>query len=264
MTDTQRTAQELAAELERKIGEYEVTCCIAGMHERAPMTLEMERSTIKALVRRLAALALQAEPVACTDEQRDSVRRQIMSRMNQLIPEWVGDWRGWPGTYAFAEAALIALADVSTTPAPAQAEQSARAMFVARLKRGDELMTGDDVLALLNDCDMLAAREAQAEPTMADAIAAGDGTLHGAIDYWQQRAEVERLQGELRAYDESPAACHFASRLESAEQRADTAEARLERARGLLQDMADLYDTDEGCKSLPQYVAARAFLNEKP
>ena len=29
---------------------------------------------------------------------------------------------------------------------------------------------------------------AQAEPTMADAIAAGDGTLHGAIDYWQQRA----------------------------------------------------------------------------
>jgi hypothetical protein len=27
-----------------------------------------------------------------------------------------------------------------------------------------------------------------AEPTMADAIAAGDGTLHGAIDYWQERA----------------------------------------------------------------------------
>ena len=29
---------------------------------------------------------------------------------------------------------------------------------------------------------------AQAEPTMADALAAGDGTLHGAVDYWQQRA----------------------------------------------------------------------------
>lgn len=27
-----------------------------------------------------------------------------------------------------------------------------------------------------------------AQPTMADAIAAGDGTLHGAIDYWQARA----------------------------------------------------------------------------
>lgn len=29
-----------------------------------------------------------------------------------------------------------------------------------------------------------------AEPTMADAVAAGDGTLHGAIDYWQQRAQA--------------------------------------------------------------------------
>jgi chromosome segregation ATPase len=44
-------------------------------------------------------------------------------------------------------------------------------------------------------------------PTAADeAIAAGDGTLHGAIDYWQQRAEraeraeqeVARLASELR------------------------------------------------------------------
>lgn len=48
------------------------------------------------------------------------------------------------------------------------------------------------------------------------------------------RAEVERLRAELRAYDESPAACYSASRIESAEQRADTAEARLERASGLL------------------------------
>lgn len=36
--------------------------------------------------------------------------------------------------------------------------------------------------------DSLAALASQAEPTMSDAIAAGDGTLHGAIDYWQQRA----------------------------------------------------------------------------
>ena len=74
MDDTARTAQELAAELERKIGEYEVTCCIAGMHERAPMTLEMERSTIKALVRRLAALASQAESAPSVEAQADKLR----------------------------------------------------------------------------------------------------------------------------------------------------------------------------------------------
>lgn len=30
---------------------------------------------------------------------------------------------------------------------------------------------------------------------------------------------------------------------------------------GALEGMADLYDTDEGCKSLPQYIAARAALS---
>lgn len=28
-------------------------------------------------------------------------------------------------------------------------------------------------------------------------------------------------------------------------------------ALGALKDLADLYDTDEGCRSLPQYIAAR-------
>lgn len=37
----------------------------------------------------------------------------------------------------------------------------------------------------------IAALASQAEPTMSDAIAAGDGTLHGAIDYWQQRASED-------------------------------------------------------------------------
>ncbi|MBN8887540.1 MAG: hypothetical protein J0I77_17585 [Rudaea sp.] len=34
----------------------------------------------------------------------------------------------------------------------------------------------------------------------------------------------------------------------------------LDRARGALRDLADLYDTDEGCRSLPQYIAARKVL----
>ena len=37
------------------------------------------------------------------------------------------------------------------------------------------------------------------EITMADAIAAGNGTLHGAIDYWQERAlNAERQAAELK------------------------------------------------------------------
>lgn len=37
-------------------------------------------------------------------------------------------------------------------------------------------------------------------PTLADAIAAGDGTLHGAIDYWHSRAiRAEAERDALRA-----------------------------------------------------------------
>lgn len=36
----------------------------------------------------------------------------------------------------------------------------------------------------------LSAQAHKAAPTMDDAIAAGDGTLHGAIDYWTNRALV--------------------------------------------------------------------------
>ena len=42
---------------------------------------------------------------------------------------------------------------------------------------------------------------AQAEPTMSDAIAAGDGTLHGAIDYWQQRALKAEQSEDSRRID---------------------------------------------------------------
>lgn len=176
MPDNARTAQELADELERKIGEYEVTCCIAGMNERAPMALEMERNAIKALVRRLAALASQAEPVAIhyvpietrshaekngrhpnDNEARDDLMRAEFSRMGDdrgqgLCTYW--KWAFAAGWNAHKRAA---------TPAPAQAERDSRAMFVARLERWEGPMTADSVLGLLNDCDMLAGRAAQAE-----------------------------------------------------------------------------------------------------
>ena len=42
--------------------------------------------------------------------------------------------------------------------------------------------------------------------TMAEAVAAGDGTLHGAIDYWQEeatrwKAEAIRLQKDAARYN---------------------------------------------------------------
>ena len=56
-----------------------------------------------------------------------------------------------------------------------------------------EMMTGlrSDIYEFRKRVAQDAASTAPAaptEPTMADAIAAGDGTLHGAIDYWQERA----------------------------------------------------------------------------
>lgn len=41
----------------------------------------------------------------------------------------------------------------------------------------------------------------------------------------------------------------------------DAQEAEIERLRKALSDIADLYDTDEGCRSLPEYIAARAALS---
>lgn len=53
----------------------------------------------------------------------------------------------------------------SPAPAAARAESKSRAMFVARLENmsanGDQWLTVPAVLALLNDCDMLAAREVE-------------------------------------------------------------------------------------------------------
>ena len=37
-----------------------------------------------------------------------------------------------------------------------------------------------------------------------------------------------------------------------------------EKQRKALFDLLDLYDTDEGCRSLPQYIAGRAALSKEP
>lgn len=50
------------------------------------------------------------------------------------------------------------------------------------------------VLAALPFARAILAAQAPAlpGPTMADALAAGDGTLHGAVDHWQQQALAGR------------------------------------------------------------------------
>lgn len=49
--------------------------------------------------------------------------------------------------------------------------------------------------------------------------------------------------------------------LRAAADHIDAQEAEIERLRKALSDIADLYDTDEGCRSLPEYIAARAALS---
>lgn len=49
-------------------------------------------------------------------------------------------------------------------------------------------MNREQVMRIADARAALAQQEAQASPTMDDALAVGDGTLHSAVDYWQKRA----------------------------------------------------------------------------
>ena len=40
---------------------------------------------------------------------RKELRDKVVQEMNLNLPSSVHDWRGWPGTWVFAEAALNAL-----------------------------------------------------------------------------------------------------------------------------------------------------------
>lgn len=77
--------------------------------------------------------------------------------------------------------------------APAQGEPR-------NLTRDEQQMLGRALRASAREVT-----EYREPPTLADAIAAGDGTLHGAIDYWHSRAiraEAERdaLQADAERY----------------------------------------------------------------
>ena len=80
-------------------------------------------------------------------------------------------------------------------------------------------IAGPALASLLQDTAELLAAQAPAQPapTMADALAAGDGTLHGAVDHWQEQALAGRavmLQAldALRLLDEAFCANDYGTR----------------------------------------------------
>lgn len=74
--------------------------------------------------------------------------------------------------------------------------------FVSDWRNGDfdlPQLAALDVESCLSVWDSLPPeQEAQQPVSMDDAIAAGDGTLHGAIDYWQRRALVKEQAAQVQ------------------------------------------------------------------
>ena len=180
---TQRTAQELAAEAQR---------VLEVLRQRYADMNSPPDPGWAILSRHLAALASQAEPVAkfCTYcNKHDHSDSECWSTRPV-------DWQR--PVHSVVAQRMIAAA----TPAPAQAEQNSSELDI-RFVVGGRIYgrpTLHDVLdyierrgeAIHCSCDRCSKFiSAQAEPSMADALAAGDGTLHGAVDYWQQRASED-------------------------------------------------------------------------
>ena len=93
------------------------------------------------------------------------------------------------------EGAAIAQPAEPANPAARPMTPDRAAYFMRRFKKEEKLLgpneqaACDFVLAMLEAATAQAdAQPAEPGPTMADAVAAGDGTLHGAIDHWQERA----------------------------------------------------------------------------
>jgi hypothetical protein len=79
-----------------------------------------------------------------------------------------------------------------------------RGLIEVKTARADNLPNpgaSAEIKAFANAVSAILARH-EMSPAMREAIAAGDGTLHGAIDYWQQRA----LAAEARHPEAEPVA----------------------------------------------------------
>lgn len=85
---------------------------------------------------------------------------------------------------------------------------------------------------------------------------------------WSELSDVSKATYERVAlafaanlsFDEQTQAAIDLARSEGFAQGRASLEERVRLLEGALAGLADLYDTDEGCRSLPQYVAASALL----
>ncbi len=179
--------------------------------------------------------AARASSAAAVPTDSRSMAMALINPACDRLREWVAIG---PVQLAALESFVDALA---ATPAPPQAvpaikdHQIAQAVNtlrdVAVQYHGTQQLRdriADVVVPLLREATTTP-QAIPAIPTMADAVAAGDGTLHGAIDHWQERAlkaeaETQRLRDELalccelkREYQERAAAVSQAAPATDAE-----------------------------------------------
>ena len=90
-------------------------------------------------------------------------------------------------------------------------------------------------------------------------------------DMWKAAAELRRLHSVEKAFQQWITKTEWVQETATCKElgyhRADVIKQRFDRLiaqRGelleALRNLADLYDTDEGCRSLPEYIAARAAI----
>lgn len=166
MTDNARTAQELADECKRLA--FVLRCRINrvgapdDLWERDWPDIDPYAARAAYLLESLAALASQAEPIDMVLHCPACGMQHIDAPKDHPLNPWLNPPHRSHLCHGCGH--IWRPADVPTN--------------------------GVQAVKTKGKADSPIVQPGQAEPTMADAIAAGDGTLHGAIDYWQQRAQA--------------------------------------------------------------------------
>lgn len=177
-TEQARRAQELLADahLFPERAEVRVTALLTECDALGARCDELhhERNVLQKIsARRAGMLERVGLHADCTKEEADALAAQVaqmraallaIARLDPIHDSHEQSHNEWGEAECFTKAQDIARAALAQRAAPApNAEQESRAMFVARLESlGDEPLTAQAVLALLNDCDMLASRAAPA------------------------------------------------------------------------------------------------------
>lgn len=139
-------------------------------------------------------------------DQAERVRFEEFLSGNPLIALSAGTaWQVWQAALSAQPSPATCKEGLQVQPTPGGQGDALLESLVARWRNhAEEIGVSDNLLCQkIANCTMRHAAELQAvlaarQPvTMDDALAAGDGTLHGAIDHWQGRAL--RAEAELAA-----------------------------------------------------------------